>query len=95
MKEQSKQEMRGMPHLLTLSERRELSVSGVQDVDSFDETNVVVYTELGALTVKGSALHIHRLSIETGDLVLEGVVESLTYTDAHNRAAGFFGKLFR
>lgn len=84
-----------MPHLVSLSERRALSVSGVQDVDSFDETTVIIYTELGELTVKGIGLHINRLNIETGDLTMEGAVESLTYTDVHNRSGGFFGKLFR
>ena len=93
MKEQY--ENSGMPHLVTLSERRMLTVSGVQDVDSFDETMTVIYTELGELTVKGMGLHITRLNIETGDLTLDGTVESLTYTDVRNRAGGFFGKLFR
>lgn len=95
MKEQSKHDERSMPHVVSLSERRALSVSGVQDVDSFDEMTVVVYTELGELTVKGTGLHINRLNIETGDLTLEGMIESLTYTDVHDRAGGFFGKLFR
>ncbi len=95
MKEQPKQEKRSLPHLVTLSERQTLSVSGVRDVDSFDEATVVIYTDLGELTVKGSELHIHRLNTESGDLTVEGSVESLTYTDIHSRAGGFFGKLFR
>ena len=95
MKEQSKQEMRSMPHLLTLSERNVLTVSGVRDVDSFDESTVVAYTDLGELTVKGNGLHIDRLTIETGDMTVAGTVESLVYTDLHNKNGGFFGKLFR
>lgn len=84
-----------MPHLLSLSERRSLSVSGVKDVDSFDDNTVIVYTEQGELTVKGSSLHITRLNIETGDLTLEGKVDSLTYAELHTRGGGFFGKLLR
>ncbi len=95
MKEQLSAGTPAMPHLLSLSERRALSVSGVQDVDSFDETTVVVYTEQGELTVKGTGLHINRLNIETGDLTMEGHVESLVYTEVHTRSGGFFGKLFR
>lgn len=95
MKEQLSATVPAMPHLLSLNERRVLSVSGVQDVDSFDETAVVIYTEQGELTVKGTGLHINRLNIETGDLTLEGHVESLTYTEVHTRSGGFFGKLFR
>ncbi len=95
MKEQPKQETRTMPHLVSLSDRRALSVSGVQDVDSFDEMTVVIYTELGELTVKGTGLHINRLNVETGDMTMEGNIESLTYTEVHSRSGGFFGKLFR
>ena len=95
MKEQPRTSERSMPHLVSLSDRRALSVSSVQDVDSFDETAVIIYTELGELTVRGTALHINRLNIETGDLTMEGMIESLTYTDVHSRSGGFFGKLFR
>lgn len=95
MKEQLSAGTPAVPHLLNLSERRVLSVSGVQDVDSFDETTVVIYTEQGELTVKGTGLHINRLNIETGDLTLEGHVESLVYAEVHTRSGGFFGKLFR
>lgn len=95
MKEQPKQESRNTPHVVSLSDRRLLSVSGVQDVDSFDDTTVIIYTELGELTVKGMGLHINWLNIETGDLSLEGQVESLLYTEIHSRSGGFFGRLFR
>ncbi len=84
-----------VPHLISLSDRRALTVSGVTDVDSFDETTVVIYTEQGELTVRGSALHINRLNIETGDLTMEGHVDSLTYSEVKVRSGGFFGKLFR
>ncbi len=83
------------PHVLSLSERRVLSMTGVQDVDSFDETVIIAYTEQGELTIRGNGLHINRLNIETGDLSLEGRIDSLTYTDVHTRGSGFFGKLFR
>ena len=95
MKESVSVSTPAMPHLLSVSERRLLSVSGVQDVDSFDETTVILYTEQGELTVKGTGLHINRLNIETGDLTMEGHVESLVYTEVHTRSGGFFGKLFR
>ncbi len=83
-----------MPHILTLSDRRSLTVSGVTDVDSFDEMTVVIYTVQGELTVKGTALHITRLNVETGDLMMEGQIDSLVYADMKIRG-GFFGKLFR
>ncbi len=95
MKQPQTEERRKMPHLVSMSERSNLGVSGVLDVDSFDDMTVVIYTELGELTVKGQGLRIQRLSIETGDLTLEGEIDSLTYAQVHTRSGGFFGKLFR
>ena len=95
MKQQPIEEKRTIPHLISLNDRKCLAVSGVLDVDSFDDMTVVVYTSLGELTVKGRSLHIQRLCIETGDLTIEGDVDSLTYAEVHDRSGGFFGKLFR
>lgn len=83
-----------MPHQLLLEDRQRLTVSGVSDVDSFDETTIVVYTDMGELTIKGEGLHISRLNIETGDLRVEGSIQSLTYAEpaAHG---GFFSRLFK
>lgn len=94
MKPQPTEEAR-MPHLVTLSERSRLAVTGVTEVNTFDDTAVVAYTTLGELTVRGGDLHISRLCIETGDLTLEGDVESLTYEKIPKRSGGFFGNLFR
>lgn len=84
-----------VPHNLILEDRRSLSVSGVSDVDSFDETAVIVYTDKGELTVRGNELHINRLSVETGELLLEGNIVSLTYADEMPKTAGFFSRVFR
>jgi len=84
-----------MPHHLILEDRRALTVSGVSDVDSFDEMTVTIYTDIGELTVKGQGLHINRLNIETGELTMEGQIQSMTYTDVQSRSGGFFGRLFK
>ena len=74
-----------MPHQLILDDRRRLSLSGVSDVDSFDDTAVIAHTTLGDLTIKGSELHICRLNTETGDLSLEGHIDLLEYTEPKPR----------
>ncbi|HBT64091.1 MAG TPA: sporulation protein YabP [Ruminococcaceae bacterium] len=84
-----------MPHHLILEDRHALTVSGVSDVDSFDDMTVVIYTELGELTVKGEGLHINKLNIETGDLTLQGQIISLAYSEIQSRNDGFFGRLFK
>lgn len=84
-----------MPHNLIMEDRRSLSISGVSDVDSFDEQAVVVFTDLGELTVHGSQLHISKLSLEIGELLMEGNISSLSYSDAQPKNVGFFNKVFR
>ena len=59
-----------------------LSISGVLDVLSFDDQVVIVETELGLLTVKGENLRINKLSIDTSEVIVEGDISSLTYSDS-------------
>lgn len=84
-------------HNVILEGRRKLSVSGVEDVESFDELTVILYTSMGNLTIKGGNLHINKLSVESGEVVVEGDIDSLVYSDNENSKdrAGFFTKLFR
>ncbi len=84
-----------MPHNMVLEDRRILTVSGVADVDSFDEETVTVFTDFGELTIRGSNLHINRLSVETGDLTVEGNISALIYSDEAPKSGGFFSKVFR
>ena len=82
------------PHQMIVQDRKLLEMTGVSDVDSFDENTVVAYTSLGELTVRGRGLHIRRLDLESGSLSLEGYVDTLSYSDA-TRSGGFFGRLLR
>lgn len=83
------------PHNLILEDRHALTVSGVEDIDSFDEETVVLFTNMGELTVKGSGLHINKLSVDTGELSVEGEIHSLIYTNDEPRRGGFFSRLFK
>ena len=83
-----------LPHNLILEDRHSLKVSGVADVDSFDEQVVVILTDSGDLTVRGTELHINRFSNESGELSLDGYICSLSYSDDRPKAKGLFGRLF-
>ena len=82
------------PHNLTLEERNKLTVSGVTDIGGYDEQTIVAQTEKGELTVKGENLHIIRMSVEMGELQVDGNIISLQYNEIQP-SGGFFSRLFR
>lgn len=83
------------PHRLTLEGRDRLIVSGVEDVDRFDENEIVMNTAEGALVVTGENLHIDKLSLDGGELHVDGRVETLSYEDAGGtHGGGLFSRLF-
>ena len=84
-----------VPHSIVAEDRRRASISGVTDVESFDEETVVLSTDEGELIIHGYDLRINRIDVETGDLSLEGELVSFTYTEDQPEKGGFFGKLFR
>lgn len=75
-------------HKLSLLMRRSCSLTGVTDVISFDEQEVVLETELGAMILTGEELHVTGLSLETGEVSLEGRVDSIRYTDGSMKKSG-------
>lgn len=92
---EEKKPVMALPHNLILEDRRLLTVTGVADVDSFDEQSVTVYTDLGELTVRGNDLHINKLSVETGELMIEGKIAAVVYSDEQPSRGGFFSRVFR
>ena len=84
-----------MQHKITMENREKLFLTGVEDVDSFDEAEIRVYTSEGQLAIKGEDLHISRLNVDEGELCVEGEIESLVYSNVENRSGGFFSKLFK
>ena len=82
-------------HHVILEGRASLSVSGVEEVESFDENAIVMRTSLGTLVVRGEELHIEKLSLDGGDLRVEGMVDSLTYEDDGGSRGGSLARLFR
>jgi len=83
------------PHNVILEGRKNLSVTGVTDIESFDEQVVILYTDLGELTIKGEGLHINRIDVDSGELSLEGEVYGLSYDDHLPHKGGFLSRLFR
>ncbi|HBG02455.1 MAG TPA: sporulation protein YabP [Firmicutes bacterium] len=84
-------------HQLVLAERERLTLDGVIHVDSFDEREIVVETELGGLVVQGEELHIKELNLEKGNLLVSGYVTSVEYLgdSLAKRSRGLLARLFK
>lgn len=83
-----------MYHRLTLEGREKLTVSGVEDVERFDEGCIVMSTCAGTLVVTGEGLHIGKLSLDGGELHVDGHIDSITYEDQQPSRGGLFNRLF-
>ncbi len=81
------------PHRLTLDERKNLTVSGVTEVVSFDEAAVILRTARGTLMVRGQDLHLKTLSLDGGQVAVDGMVTALLYEEPR-REGNFFSRLF-
>lgn len=83
-----------LPHRLVLNERQQLTMTGVAEVVSFDETAVVLRTSLGTLLVQGSGLQLKTLSLEGGQVAVDGTVSALVYEETRKEQS-WLGRLLR
>ncbi len=96
MLEEKKSPSRETPHNLMLENRSKLCITGVTDVDTFDESKIVLFTEEETMQIEGYDLHINKLNVADGELVIDGEIVSIVYTgrDAKNKK-GLFGRMFQ
>ncbi len=82
---------------LILENREKLNISGVLDVLSFDDRLILLETQLGLLTVKGEKLRVNKLNLDSEDVIVDGVIQSLVYsnTDFEKKNSGLFSKIFK
>ena len=82
---------------IVLENREKLSISGVLDVLSFDDQIIIVETELGLLTVKGEDLRINKLSIDTSEIIVNGNIMQIAYSEntMEKKGEGIFSKIFK
>ncbi len=84
------------PHNFVMEGRKKLSITAIQDVALFEETSIILNTDMGELTLGGQNLHINHLSVETGEIEIEGYIESVSYNDNPTpKGGGLLAKLFR
>ena len=88
----------GRMHKVAMTNRRGCVIGGVNDVLSFDIHEILLETEQGMLMIKGSELHVSRLSLDKGEVDVDGSVDSLTYSDTSStreKTESFFARLFQ
>lgn len=85
----------GTAHHLVMENRKKLTLTAVKDVTMFEETRIVLDTVMGELTVTGQGLHLNNLSVETGEISIEGRVDSLSYDDDPISKQSLLARLFR
>ncbi len=76
-------------HNVILENRKKLSVSGIEEVESFNEEEIVLRTShLGMLVIKGNGLHINKLNVDTGDVNISGDIQNMDYIDESSKTKG-------
>lgn len=85
-------------HSVSIDRREKINITGVLDVITFDEENIVAETEMGTLVIHGTGMHINKLNLDNGEMDTEGEIVSLTYEQERaytKNKSSFLSKLFR
>lgn len=80
---------------IVIEDRNRINISGVEQVDSFNETTIVLSTVKGGLSIKGEELNISKLNLDEGSVKISGMINSLTYISKEGTPKNFMGKIFK
>ena len=96
MIQQDKQSTTFFPHNIIIENRKKLIISGIRDIDSYNEQIIDLFTEMGYLVIKGENLHINKLDKQTKEIAIEGKISSLIYQEPKNKStSSIFKGLFK
>lgn len=82
-------------HNVTINERKNIMITGVKKIDSFDNEEFLLETTMGNIVIKGKELEIIKLDTYQGSVSIKGVITSLSYQDGSKKEDGVFSKLFK
>lgn len=82
-------------HNVIMENREKANITGVLDIHSFDDELILAETEDGILTIKGSDLKMNKLNLDNNELIVEGKIVALIYSDGEQKKSGMFGKIFK
>lgn len=96
---EEKYSFRGGQHRLVIENREQIEITGVVHVDSFDDEEIIIETELGLLAIRGENLHIKHLNLEQGEVTVEGYVLEMAYAEdkggGRSRSKSLLERLFK
>lgn len=85
------------PHSLTVDSRSKITISGIIDVGSFNDQVAELITDYGGISIKGRDLHVKKVSLDTGDMSIDGSIDSIEYTNKRigKHGGNIFARIFR
>ena len=93
---ENKQKKPPQNHTVNMENRSKVVITGVTDTDKFTENSVLLYTRMGELIIKGRGLRVTLLSVESGDMAVEGDIDGIIYGDSQVKSPlGFMGRLLK
>jgi len=90
-----KTEIVNFNHNITINERKNIIISGVKKIDSFDKEEFLLESTMGNIVIKGSELEIIKLDTYQGSVSIKGIINSVSYTDINKKEESVFSKLFK
>lgn len=90
-----KTEIVNFNHNITINERKNIIISGIKKIDSFDKEEFLLESTMGNIIIKGSELEIIKLDTYQGNVSIKGIINSVSYTDINKKEESVFSKLFK
>ncbi len=82
-------------HIVHIDNRERIEITGVTKVDTFNEDDVILHTVMGVLNIKGKNMKVNKLNVDTGDMLIEGMVYSMHYLSKDREKGSILKKLFK
>ncbi|NLL80892.1 MAG: sporulation protein YabP [Tissierellia bacterium] len=83
------------PQNILLEDRNKATISGVEQVDSFNDTTIILSTIKGGLSIKGEGLNVGKLNLDEGNIKISGLINSISYISKEGTPKNFMGKIFK
>ena len=82
-------------HSVQIDNREKMTITDIREIDSFDEQSIIVFTDVGELSIRGENLHINKIDVDSGEMTVDGEIYSLGYADDQPQKGGFFSRIFK